>query len=298
MTLAIGIGANTAIFSVVDGVLINPLPFPDADKILSYNHEAPGLGVNVPVIPHSQAMYLHYLEHAQAIESFAVFSDESVNLITDGEPQQLTASQVTQEYFDVIRTQPFMGRAFAEGEDRTGAEPVAILGYPLWVGAFGEDPTILGRLVEMDGVQRRVIGVMPEGFQVSGEDLWVPLVIDSADPDAGSLGLIGAARLAEGQTIEVAQAEMQDLLIRFSEENPEELGPEILEQTGLAADIKPLKDLYVEDMRQAFSGSFSARWGLSFSSPVRTWPTFSWSGPSPASGNRLFERPWGRAGRT
>ncbi len=249
LTLAIGIGANTAIFSVVDGVLINPLPFPDADKILSYNHEAPGLGVNVPVIPHSQATYLHYLEHAQAIESFAVFTDESVNLISDGEPQQLSASRVTQGYFDVVRTQPFMGRAFSEGDDRPGAEPVAILGHSLWTSAFGADPTILGRMVEMDGVQRQIIGVMPEGFQVSGEDLWVPLVIDPTNPDAGSLGLIGAARLAEGQTIEVAQAEMKDLLYRFADENPDEFGRETLDQIGMAPDIKPLKDLYVEDMR-------------------------------------------------
>jgi predicted permease len=251
VTLAIGIGANTAIFSVVDAVLINPLPFPDSHRIVSYNHEAPGLGVNVPVIPHSQALYLHYQEHARAIESFAVFSDENVNLISDGEPQQLTASQVTQEYFDVLGVQPFMGRAFTVGEDRTGAEPVAILGYPLWVSAFGKDPGILDRLVEMDGVQRRIIGVMPEGFLLSDEDLWVPLTIDPASADAGSLGLIGAARLAEGQSMESAQAEMHDLLLRFADEHPDEMGRDVLEQAGLAADIKPLKDVFVEDVKQA-----------------------------------------------
>ncbi len=251
VTLAIGIGANTAIFSVVDAVLINPLPFPDSDRIISYNHEAPGLGVNVPVIPHSQALYLHYQEHARAIESFAVFSDENVNLISDGEPQQLTASQVTQEYFDVLGVQPFMGRAFAIGEDGPGAEPVAILGYPLWVSAFGKDPKVLDRLVEMDGVQRRIIGVMPEGFLLSDEDLWIPLVIDPVDADAGSLQFIGAARLADGQSMESAQAEMQDLLLRFADENPDELGREVLEQAGLAADIKPLQDVFVQDMKQA-----------------------------------------------
>ncbi len=251
VTLAIGIGANVAIYSVVDGVLINPLPFPHAERLLSYNHEAPGLGVKVPVIPHSQAMYLHSLENARAIESFAVFSDENVNLITDGQPQQLTASQVTQEYFDVLGVRPFLGRAFAEGEDRPGAEPVAIIGYTLWAQAFGKDPTVVGRLVEMDGVQRRVVGVMPQGSEVSDEDLWVPLVIDAAAPDAGSLGLIGAARLAEGATIEAAQAEMQDLLMRFAEEYPDQLGPEIMEQAGLAADVKPLKEVFVQDMRQA-----------------------------------------------
>jgi len=196
-------------------------------------------------------MYLHYLENARAIEHFAVFSDENINLITDGEPQQLTASQVTEEFFDVLGVQPFLGRAFTRGEDRSGAEPVAIIGYPLWEQTFGEDPAVVGRLVEMDGVQRRVVGVMPQGFVVTDEDLWVPLEIDAAAPDAGSLGLIGAGRLAEGQTIEAAQAEMQDLLIRFSESYPDELGPEIMEQAGLRADVKPLKDVFVQDVRQA-----------------------------------------------
>ncbi len=210
-----------------------------------------GLGVKVPVIPHSQALYLHYLENARAIESFAVFADDNVNLISDGEPQQLTASQVTQEYFQVLGVQPFLGRAFVEGEDRTGAEPVAILGYPLWEQTFGKDPSVVGRLVEMDGVRRRVVGVMPQGFLLSDEDLWIPLEINTASPDAGSLQFIGAARLAEGATMDMAQAEMQDLLLRFSEENPDELGPEILEQTGLAADVKPLKDVFVQDFREA-----------------------------------------------
>jgi len=251
VTLAIGIGANTAIFSVVDGILINPLPFPESDRVLSYNHEAPGLGVNVPVIPHSPGLYLHYKEHAQAIESFAVFADDAINLITDQEPRQLTASQVTYEYFDVVGIQPFMGRAFAEGEDLVGAEPVAILSHALWGSAFGSDPSVLDRTVEMDGVQRRVIGIMPEGFIVSDEDLWIPMEINPAAPEMGSLQYIGMARLADGMTMEMAQSEMQDLLLRFSSENPDQFGPQILEQAGLAADVKPLKEVYVQDMRQA-----------------------------------------------
>jgi predicted permease len=251
VTLAIGIGANTAIYSVVDGVLLNPLPFPEAERVLSYNHEAPGLGVKVPVIPHSQAMYLHYLENARAVEYFAVFSDESINLITDGEPQQLTASQVTQEYFNVLGVHPFLGRAFVEGEDRPGAEPVVIIGYPLWEQTFGRDRSVVGSVVELDGVRRRVVGVMPQDFVLSDEDLWVPMEIDASAPDAGSLGLIGAARLAEGSTMEAANAEMQDLLVRFAEAYPDELGPEIMEQAGLAADVKPLKDVFVQDVRQA-----------------------------------------------
>ena len=166
VTLAIGIGANTAIYSVVDGVLINPLPFPDADPLVSYNHQAPGLGVDVPVIPHSEGLYLHYLESAHALESFAVFTDAQVNLVLDGDPQRLNAVTASSAYFDVLGTPPLLGRGFAQGEDVEGTEPVAVLGYALWEQSFGRDRSVLGRLVEMDGVQRRIVGIMPEGFSV------------------------------------------------------------------------------------------------------------------------------------
>ena len=249
ITLAVGIGANTAIFSVVDAVLINPLPFSEPERVVSYNHEAPGLGVNVPVIPHSPAMYVHYLENAKALEYFAVFSQGNVNLITDGEPQRLSSSEVTYQYFDVIGIQPFLGRGFIEGEDRPGAEPVAVLGFGLYQQTFGGDPSVVGRVVEMNGVQRRVVGVMPDGAAFADEDLWIPLEIE-VDPDAGSLGLIGAARLAEGATIESANVEMQNLLLQFAEGYPDALPADILEQAGLAADVKPLKDVFVQSVRQ------------------------------------------------
>jgi predicted permease len=250
VTLAVGIGANTAIFSVVDGVLIDPLPLPDPDRIVSYNHEAPGLGVNVPVIPQSEGMFLHYLEGTRALQALAVFSDDNVNLLTDGTPRQLDAVQVTQGYFDVMGVQPFLGRGFNEGEDREGAEPVVVLGYALWEQSFGADRAVLGTLVEMDGVRRRVIGVMPEGFALADEQLWLPLVIDAESPDGGSLSFIGVGRLAEGATVESADVEMQDLLLRYAEANTEDLPKAIFEQSGLHSDVKPLKDLFVQDVRR------------------------------------------------
>ena len=250
ITLAIGIGANTAIFSVVDGVLLNALPYPESDRLLSMNHTAPGMGV--PVVPHSEGSYLFYNDNFRTLESFAVFSDDAVNLITDGEPNRLSSARVTERFFDVLATPPMVGRAFAEGEDRPGAEPVAILSFGLWQQTFGRDASVVGRLVEMDGVQRRVIGVMPEGFDFPSEsDLWVPLVIDDADPELGSFGLIGVGRLADGSSVEAAQAEMSDLLVRFAEANPEELPLEVLEQAGFVSDVQPLKNLYVQDMAQA-----------------------------------------------
>ena len=249
VTLAVGIGANAAIYGVVDGVLFNPLPYPDSERLVSYNHEAPGLGVNVPLIPHSQALYLHYLENARSLEAFTVFSNDNINLITDGDPQQLEASQVAHQYFDVMGVPPLLGRGFLAGEDRPGAQPTAVLGHALWVQTFGADPSTVGRVVEMDGVQRLIVGVMPDAAVFATEELWIPLEIDDTDPNAGSLGLIGVGRLAEGVSVEAANVEMQDLLGRFVEAYPDELSEEIVEQAGLAADVKPLKELFVQDIR-------------------------------------------------
>jgi len=250
LTLAGGIGANTAIFSVVDGVLINPLPFPEAERVVSYNFEAPGLEVKVPVIPLSAALYAYYLENANSLESFAVLGQGNVNLISDGEPQRLASLEVTHQYFEVIGVQPFLGRGFIEGEDRPDAEPVAVLGYGLYQRAFGGDRSVVGRLVEMDGVQRRVVGIMPANVTFFTEDVWIPKVIDPTAPDAGSFGHIGVGRLAEGATILTADVEMQDLLVRFSEAYPELLPRTFMEDAQLASNVKALKDVFVQDIRQ------------------------------------------------
>ena len=250
-TLAVGIGANTAIFTVVDGVLINPLPFPEPEALVSYNYDAPGLGVNVPLIPHSEGMYFHYRDNARAIESSAVFSDDNVNLVTEGDPQRLAAMQVTSDYFTVVGIQPFLGRGFVEGEDLPGAEPVAVLSYALWEQSFGADRDVLGRVYEMDGVSRRIVGVMPERAAVTDEELWIPLTVDPAEADQGSLAFIGVARLAPGETVESADAEMEQLLLRYAEEFPDGLSAAILEQSGLTANVTPLKEVFVQDMRTA-----------------------------------------------
>jgi putative ABC transport system permease protein len=250
ITLAVGIGANTAIFSVVDGVLLSPLPFPESDRLVSANHVAPGL--NIPLVPHSEGMYLFYQERFRTLSDFTVFGEQTINLITDGEPQRLSAARVTQTFFDVMGVQPMLGRGFAEGEDRIGTEHVVVLGFSLWQQTFGGNQGIVGQLVEMDGVMRRVVGVMPEGFEFPGDaTAWTPIEMDPSEPSMGSLGLIGVGRLAPDATLETAQSEMQAILFQFADVYPDDLSLEIIEQAGLAPDMKPLKELYVQDVRQA-----------------------------------------------
>jgi len=249
VTLAVGIRANTAIFSVVDAVLINPLPYPDSDRMVSYNHTAPG--IDVPLFPHSEGSYLHYLDRVQTLSSLAVLTNQSVTLISDGEPLRLEAAQVSAQFFDVVGTQPFLGRAFVEGEDRTGAEPVVVMGYGLWEKNFGKDPNLLGRLLEIDGVQRRVVGIMPDDFGFAEEEMWIPLEINDIEPGFGNFGMIGLGRLADDATVEAANAEMDRLLPEFFATEAEDLPGDVLAQAGLRADVKPLKELFVENLRQA-----------------------------------------------
>jgi len=250
ITLAIGIGANTAVFSVVDGVLLNPLPFPESSLLVSANYTAPRL--NLPLVPHAEGMYLYGQERLRSLASFAVFKDATINLITDGDPQRLTAASVTEAFFDVMGVHPTLGRGFAPGEDRLGAEAVAVLGYGVWQQNFGSDRQIVGRAVEMNGVSHRIVGVMPEGFDFpEGTEVWTPIAIDASDPDMGSLEFIGLGRLAPGATVATAQADMSDLLRQMSVDYPEQLSATVIEQAGLAPDVKPLKELYVQDVREA-----------------------------------------------
>ena len=129
---------------------------------------------------------------------------------------------------------------------------MAVLGHGLWQQSFGSDREVVGRVVEMNGIQRRVVGVMPDGFAFPEEaELWIPMEINETEPDVRSLGLLGVGRLALGATMDGAQAEMVDLLFRFADAHPNELGRDVLEQAGMAPDVKPLKELYVEDVEQA-----------------------------------------------
>ena len=250
ITLAIGIGANTAIFSVVDSVLLNPLPYPDSDEILSVNHTAPGIGI--PMVPQSQGSYLHYLQHLQTLESFAAWYDAPVNLVSGDDPRRLDAGAVTREFFDVMGVQPFLGRGFADGEDRGGADPVVVLGHALWKQSFGGNPDLVGKTVELSGIQRRVVGIMPGGFDFPQDaDLWIPMRINDVEVDFGGFGIIGIGRMAEGESVNSVQAEMVRIMGQMFDSQPDEFPRDQMEQAGLAPDVKPLKDLYVEDLSQA-----------------------------------------------
>ncbi|MGD8602578.1 MAG: ABC transporter permease, partial [Gemmatimonadota bacterium] len=247
LTVAVGIAATTAIYSIVDAVLVDPLPVPHPERLVSYNHDAPGLGVNVPLVPHSEAMYVNYVDRARAVD-LALYEQDDVSLVTGDEPMELDAVDVSASYFRVMGVEPVLGRGFVDGEDEPGAEPVVVLGHALWEQSFGGSRDVLGQVIDIDGVQRRVIGVMPESFSLIDEQVWLPLVIDRADPDGDSYRFIALGRLRDGQTLESANAEMDAILRDFAETAG--AATEMLTQAGFRADVKPLKEIFVQDLRQ------------------------------------------------
>ena len=162
ITLAMGIGANVAIFSIVNAVLLQPLPFEDSERIVEFQHHAPGLGF--PELQNSEGVIAFYNERGDFYDVIAALNGGSANLTGGDEAARVEVVAFSPEVFEVLRTQPMLGRPFNAddaGPDFSGA---AILSYDSWKVRFGSDPSVLGRTIELDGEAVEVVGVMSEGF--------------------------------------------------------------------------------------------------------------------------------------
>jgi len=242
-TLAIGIGANTAIFSVVHGVLIRPLPYSDSERLVGVWHTAPGLGFDQ--FEHSDATYLLYRSNNTVFEEMGASRTDRVNLTGDGTPEALTATRVTPSVLALLGVPPQLGRSFVEIEERPGAEPTVILSHGLWTRRYAADPAILGRVIHLDGTARTVVGVMPPGFAYPSPEtrLWYPLVFDPDDVAAGDFVYAGIARLKEGFEPAEAAADLSALVSRIPDEYPNPgLSKAMLENARMACMVHPLRD--------------------------------------------------------
>ena len=211
VTLALGIGGNTAIFSVVNTVLLKPLPFTAPDRLVTLSHVYPSMGgfqasVSVPG-------YLDYVEQNRALESMAAIVFRDVNLTGSGQPERLTARAVSYEFFPTLGVQAALGRVFLPEEDGPGRNQVAVLGHGLWQRRFGGDPRVIGQTIALNDATHEVVGVMPEGFDYPpGADLWTPIGFTAAqrDPSTRSSEFLAViARLRDGTTLAQAQEDMR-----------------------------------------------------------------------------------------
>src|SRR3954471_21177550 len=212
LTLALGIGANTAIFSVIRGVLLKPLPFDHPDELVGVWHTAPGLGFGE--VNQSPATYLTYREHGRTFEDIGLWDTIAVAVTGTGEPERVDGLVVTDGTLSLLRVQPILGRRFTADDDSPKTPERVMLAHAYWQRKFGGDPAIVGRLMTIDGRPREIIGVLPAGFRFlsANPQIVFPFRFNRADIFVGNFSYQGVARLKPGVTIAQANEDVARML--------------------------------------------------------------------------------------
>ena len=225
LTLALGIGANTAIFSAVNAVLLRPLGYADPERLVTIEHFYPSLGgLKAPV---SVPGFRDYQALGRTFESMAVENGWAANLTGQGEPVRVPGARVTGRFFGTLGVPALLGRGLLPGEDSAGREHVVVLSHGLWQRLFGGDRGIVGRALSLNGESYQVVGVMPEGFRDffnRNVDLWAPLVFDPGqlgDDNRTNEFLNLVARVRPGVPVEQAAAEMRSLAQQLKQRYPD-----------------------------------------------------------------------------
>ena len=240
-TLALGIGAATAIFTVVDSVLLRPLPYKDADRLVVALH---GPDASSPMSP---ADFTDYRQGARSFDGLAAAQAWGVTLGGADRPERVAALQVSANLMDVLGVPPLLGRTFAAGEDEAGHARVVVLGHGIWQRRFGANPAVVGTDVLLDGQAYAVIGVMPPTFRFAPfwqtrAELWAPLALTARRDDRGGRSLRVFGRLRADVPLAQAQQEMTTIASRLERDHP-------ATNTGIAVTIRPLLDKVVAGVR-------------------------------------------------
>ena len=241
LTLSLGIGANTAIFSVVNAVLLRPLPFAEPERLVWLWDTQPQL----PTAPASLPDFLDWKSQNKSFEHLAAFESGSMFLDTGDGMRDTPVGLVTPETFALFRVNPILGRTFTDEETLPGRFRVAVLSHGMWRSRFGSDPNVLGRTIDVSGAPYTIIGVMPEGFSFPDRaELWRPLPIDPNKLDRGPHYLRVVGRLKPGVTLAQAQAEMSTIAARLAQQYPEKIA-------GHGVKLELLRDVVVGDIGPA-----------------------------------------------
>src|SRR5215212_2114295 len=245
ITLALGIGANTAIFSLVNSILLRPLPFREPDRLVRMLQASPKLGLSSWGV--SQADFAAYREQNRSFESIAIYNNTATNLTGAGEPERLPIATVTADFFKVFGVNPLLGRTFVEGEDAKGKNQVCVISHAFWQRRFGGDPNTVGRTLSLNNTPTQIVGVMPADFKFPRYeiDLWTPLALDTKRTAPYFFAVIG--RLKPGVQVAQAQADTTNVLQNFGREHPN-----VSEAVGLSEGNGPRT--IVTPMREAMLG--------------------------------------------
>ena len=241
LTLALGIGANASLFSVVNGVLLNPLPYPQPDQLITLHQSKPNFATGAIPYPN----FLDWKKENQTFSAMALSRGSSFSLLGAGEPERVGGRRVTAEFFSVLGVQPALGRNFAPGEDERGAGPVVLISAELWQRKFNSSPDAIGKSLTLDDKSYAIIGVLPAGFNLyQGTDVYVPMGQwnnPALQNRSAALGLHGIGRLKSGVTQAQAQADLDGVMRRLAEAYPDA-------NRGNGAALVPLKQRLVGDV--------------------------------------------------
>jgi putative ABC transport system permease protein len=239
-TIALGIGATVAVFTVVNGVLLRPLPFSEPDRLFMISHVPGGIVVNGPSM--SDRDYPGFAERTRVFAHLAAFSTNRSKLTGSGDPALVNAGSVTVDFFSVLRAGPAAGRAFVRGDDEPGRDRVVVIGERLWRNLLGSDPAIVGKTITLDGTRRTVIGIMGPGFAFPRDtDVWIPRRITITPGQIRLMPVIG--RLKPGVAPAQARAEVDAIAPQLSEQPSSD-------QETFVSGLVPLKEFVVGDVRR------------------------------------------------
>jgi predicted permease len=248
-TLAIGIGANTAIFSVLEGVLLKPLPYPDAERLIAVDHTAPG--VSLERAGAAPFLYFTYREANRTLQDIGMWRSGTVSVTGISEPEQVEEIDVTDGVLPILGVQPLLGRVFSRKDDSAGSPDTVMLSFGYWRTRFGGDPSAIGRRILVDGRPREIIGVLPAGFRFldSKASLLMPLKRDRTKTYLGNFSYQAVARLKPGVTVAQASADAARMLPMALRNFPPFPGytAKMFEDARLAPRLRPLKDDLIGD---------------------------------------------------
>jgi predicted permease len=256
LTLALGIGGNVAVFSVVNGVLLRPLAYPEPDRLVTIGHRTRG-GDLPPRLPNATATDLLY-QASHSFDAMALYASWQGSLTGGGAaPEWVDVTSVTRSIFDVLRVRPALGRPFTAEEDRRGGPRAVILSHALWRQRFGGDPAVIGRSISVDGTTHEIVGVMPAGFAFPAPavSVWIPMRIDRND--LGGFNTPGIGRLRAGVTPEQATRDLAQLLPGVTK-LVDFISEKTLRDAGIAPDVHP----YLDDMVGAVRPVLWTLWAM------------------------------------
>ncbi|MDQ2855531.1 MAG: ABC transporter permease, partial [Acidobacteriota bacterium] len=252
LALALGIGANTAIFSVVNAVLLKPLPFEESDRLVFLNETSKAMDE----ISVSYPNFTDWRTQNKVFEKIGVYNRSSYNLTGAGEAERIITGQVSADFFSALRVNAALGRVFTNDEDKPGGEPVVVLSYPLWQRRFGGQTSILNQPITLNAKSYTVIGIMPRDYQMpSRVEMWVPvgqLSGQSSWQQRGNHpGLYGVARLKPGVSLETARAEMNTIGANLEKQYNDS-------NAGNGIGVRPLVEIFISDIRRPLWVLFAA----------------------------------------